>query len=148
VIQTMPTCGCRGAAIPPTHLPAISQWLAPGSACRRMCRRSERLASVSFLPRNPLDRQVRLCCAGDLTFLAIPCIILVDANDSHLHLQWLSLIEPVGLSRLHPGGPASGGAELWTWPIIVNLRDARLALGRGEASKILADRLKGGDNGR
>jgi hypothetical protein len=33
-------------------------------------------------------------------------------------------------------------------PVIVNLRGTRVALGRGEASKILVDRLEGGDNGR
>jgi len=32
-------------------------------------------------------------------------------------------------------------------PIIVSLRDTRVALGRGEAHKILVERLSGGDNG-
>ncbi len=33
-------------------------------------------------------------------------------------------------------------------PIIVSLRDTRVALGRGEANKILVERLAGGDDGR
>ena len=33
-------------------------------------------------------------------------------------------------------------------PIIVNLRDTRIALGRGEAKKILVKRLAGADDGR
>jgi ferrous iron transport protein A len=33
-------------------------------------------------------------------------------------------------------------------PIIVSLRDSRIALGRGEAQKILVERLAGGDDGR
>jgi ferrous iron transport protein A len=31
-------------------------------------------------------------------------------------------------------------------PIIVNLRDTRVALGRGEAAKILVEQLDGGDH--
>jgi ferrous iron transport protein A len=33
-------------------------------------------------------------------------------------------------------------------PIIVSLRDTRIALGRGEAQKILVERLAGEDDGR
>ena len=33
-------------------------------------------------------------------------------------------------------------------PIIVSLRDTRVALGRGEASKVLVERVTGGEGGR
>jgi ferrous iron transport protein A len=43
-----------------------------------------------------------------------------------------------------PGARLRVVQSLGHGPIIVNLRDTRVALGRGEASKILVDRLEGG----
>jgi ferrous iron transport protein A len=46
-----------------------------------------------------------------------------------------------------PGAPLRVIQNFGRGPIIVALRDTRVALGRGEASKILVERAAGGDDG-
>ena len=59
--------------------------------------------------------------------------------------HFLSRLASLGFT---PGAPLKVIQNYGHGPIIVSLRDTRVALGRGEASKILVDRLAGGDDGR
>lgn len=59
--------------------------------------------------------------------------------------QFLSRLASLGFT---PGAYLTIVQNFGHGPIIVKLRDTRVALGRGEASKILVERLAGGDDGR
>jgi ferrous iron transport protein A len=59
--------------------------------------------------------------------------------------QFLSRLASLGFT---PGASLRVVQNFGHGPIIVNLRDTRVALGRGEASKILVERLDGEDDGR
>lgn len=59
--------------------------------------------------------------------------------------QFLSRLASLGFT---PGASLRVVQNFGHGPIIVNLRDTRVALGRGEASKILVERLAGEDDGR
>lgn len=58
--------------------------------------------------------------------------------------QFLSRLISLGFT---PGAEVHVVQNFGRGPIIVKLRDSRVALGRGEASKILVQRLAGGDRG-
>jgi Fe2+ transport system protein FeoA len=59
--------------------------------------------------------------------------------------QFLSRLASLGFT---PGAHLTVVQNFGHGPIIVSLRDTRVALGRGEARKILVERLAGGDHGR
>jgi ferrous iron transport protein A len=59
--------------------------------------------------------------------------------------QFLSRLASLGFT---PGARLKVIQNFGRGPIIVNLRDTRVALGRGEASKILVERLTGEDDGQ
>jgi ferrous iron transport protein A len=58
--------------------------------------------------------------------------------------QFLSRLASLGFT---PGAHLAIVQNFGHGPIIVRLRDTRVALGRGEAKKILVERLTGGDGG-
>jgi ferrous iron transport protein A len=58
--------------------------------------------------------------------------------------QFLSRLASLGFT---PGARLRVVQNFGRGPIIVLLRDTRVALGRGEASKILVERAAGGDDG-
>jgi ferrous iron transport protein A len=58
--------------------------------------------------------------------------------------QFLSRLASLGFT---PGANLRVVQNFGHGPIIVNLRDTRIALGRGEATKILVERLGGEDDG-
>lgn len=59
--------------------------------------------------------------------------------------QFLSRLASLGFT---PGAHLAVVQNFGHGPIIVSLRDTRVALGRGEARKILVERLAGGDDGQ
>jgi ferrous iron transport protein A len=59
--------------------------------------------------------------------------------------QFLSRLACLGFT---PGASLRVVQNFGHGPIIVSLRDTRVALGRGEAGKILVERLAGEDDGR
>ncbi len=59
--------------------------------------------------------------------------------------QFLSRLASLGFT---PGARLTVVQNFGRGPIIVNLRDTRVALGRGEADKILVGPIIGGDDGR
>jgi ferrous iron transport protein A len=59
--------------------------------------------------------------------------------------QFLSRLAALGFT---PGTRLRVTQNYGHGPIIVALRDTRVALGRGEARKILVNRLDGGEDGR
>jgi Fe2+ transport system protein FeoA len=58
--------------------------------------------------------------------------------------QFLSRLASLGFT---PGARLRVIQNFGHGPIIVNLRDTRVALGRGEADKILVKRVGGGEDG-
>jgi Fe2+ transport system protein FeoA len=59
--------------------------------------------------------------------------------------QFLSRLASLGFT---PGARLTVVQNFGRGPIIVNLRDTRVALGRGEADKILVEPITGGNDGR
>jgi ferrous iron transport protein A len=59
--------------------------------------------------------------------------------------RFMSRLAPLGFT---PGAHLRVVQNYGHGPLIVSLRDTRIALGRGEATKILVEPLAGGDDGR
>jgi ferrous iron transport protein A len=70
--------------------------------------------------------------------------VMVSAPQTRGGRHFLSRLAALGFT---PGARLRVMQNFGHSPIIVNLRDTRVALGRGEATKILVERLVGGEDG-
>jgi len=89
------------------------------------------------MPENPVEQAVSLS--------AVPRGQSVQIKGIRGGHQLLSRLASLGFT---PGARVKVVQNYGRGPIIVNLRDTRVALGRGEALKILVEGLEGEDHGR